>query len=146
MLVKEGENMKQLTRAFGVMCLIFILASLCTFAAPDVPPLPMSKLADIEKATDTGGIPVILMVTTDSCTTCEAMKVYFATMSIEFKDKVTFMIANADKSPDVKVAFGVRWAPTTIFFGSKGNIVKSTVGVAITEAQMRQTMKDLKFI
>lgn len=134
--------MRKLAKIVGLMCLVFILGSFCVTAAPNI---PVSKLSDIDKAVDTGGIPVILMISTESCTTCKEMKEYFPILAQEYKGKVTFMFSDSEKYADVRVRFMVRSVPTTVFFDKNGDVVWTTPKT-LTEAEMKQKMKDLKLI
>ncbi len=125
---------------FVVMLMIF--SSIVPALASDT--MPMSKMADLNKAAKSG-IPYIVMVTSDTCTTCKDMKVYFPQFYEKYAGKVTFMMADSLRSRDIAAKFAVRVVPTTLFFDEYGDLVNSYVG-AITEDQMINFMIDLGFI
>jgi len=130
-----------MNKFIGSVFVVFLIMISLTIPVLASEPMPMSKMADLNKAAESG-IPYIVMVTSDTCTTCEDMKIYFPKFLQIYKDKVSFMMVDSVRSRDVAVKYGVRIVPTTLFFDEYGDLVNSYVG-AITEQQMLKFMSDL---
>lgn len=90
--------------------------------------IEVETVNELERAVENKKQPYILDCYATWCMPCQLMQPIFEELSVQFKDKVVFLKADADKSPGIIKSLGVRGVPTFIFFDKDGKQVDRTSG------------------
>lgn len=75
---------------------------------------------ELTRTVENKGKPYVLDCYATWCMPCQLMHPVFEELAEQFKDKVIFLKADADKAPGIINEYGIRGVPTFIFFDKDG--------------------------
>ena len=84
------------------------------------------KKAEFQRRLKTSPRPIIVDLWAPWCAPCRAMEPAFKQASAKYTGKVDVLKINADESPDVLNALGVRGIPTVVAFANEKEIMRRT--------------------